>query len=129
MQFNVHVRRWVAWWFYVGIVCGGVALANILGRDLTRSQERILLLIGALHWLLGGVVCWAFDAVKFRSAPPQSIQKKNVPPAPETEWHPASDFLLPGRRRSLLPPSAAFSRHPRRSGANSLPTSSARHSH
>src|SRR4249919_1227123 len=60
MQVRVRVRRWVMWWFYVGVFCGGIALANIFGRDLTRAQERVLLLIGVLHWLLGGVVCWAF---------------------------------------------------------------------
>ena len=32
MHFRVRIRHWVAWWFYVGVVCGVIALVNILGR-------------------------------------------------------------------------------------------------
>jgi hypothetical protein len=113
------------WWFYVGVFCGGVAVANILGRDLTRPQEKLLLLIGVLHWLLGGVVCWAFESVQIRQIPPEQEHKKSTEAPPPSEWHPASDFLLPGFRRSLLPPSVALSRRPRRSGQDSLPASGA----
>ena len=109
MQVHVRIRRWVIWWFYVGVICGAVALANIFGHDLTHPQERILLLIGALHWLLGGVVCWAFEGVQIRQKEPEP--KREALRAPDlTEWHPASDFLLPGGRHSLLPPSKALSR-------------------
>jgi hypothetical protein len=102
MHIHLRIHRWVIWWFYVGVVCGAIALFNILGHNLTRAQEWILLIIGAAHWLLGGIVCWAFESV--------SIQPPHAPPVPkpanatpETEWHPASDFLLPGGRHSLLP--------------------------
>ncbi|MCU1238217.1 MAG: hypothetical protein JWP63_6184 [Candidatus Solibacter sp.] len=126
MHYNIRVRRWVAWWFFVGIICGGIALANIFGRDLTGAQEKVLLLIGALHWVLGGIVCWAFDSVQIRETPPEPPLEKVVQPLSETEWHPASDFLLPGRRRSILPASVALSRRPRRSAPDSLPRSAAR---
>jgi hypothetical protein len=59
MHFNVRIRRWVLWWFYVGIVCGAAALGNILGKNLTREQEHIVLIIGLMHWAVGGAVCWA----------------------------------------------------------------------
>jgi len=63
---HIHVRihRWVVWWFYVGAVCGVTALVNILGRDLTRTQELIILIFGVLHWLLGGLVCWVLGVFK-----------------------------------------------------------------
>jgi hypothetical protein len=125
MQLHVHVRRWVVWWFYVGVICGGIALANIFGRDLTRPQEKVLLLIGALHWLLGGIVCWAFESVRILHVPPGPARQKTVEVPAESEWHPASDFLLPGFRRSLLPPSIALNRRPRKSEPGSLPASDA----
>jgi hypothetical protein len=104
MHIHLRIHRWVIWWFYVGVVCGAIALVNILGHNLTGAQDRILLIIGAAHWLLGGIVCWAFESVKVepRHSSPTPVQKQ-VNKAPETEWHPASDFLLPGGRHSLLP--------------------------
>jgi hypothetical protein len=104
MHIHLRIRRWVIWWFGVGVVCGALALVTILGHNLTGAQDRILLIVGTAHWLLGGIVCWVFDSVKFespRSSPPP-IQKP-VGTVPQSEWHPASDFLLPGRGKSLLP--------------------------
>ncbi len=125
MQLNVRIRRWVIWWFYVGVFCGGIALANIFGRDLTPYQDRVLLLIGALHWILGGIVCWAFQSVKLEhpAPPPEPRQAAAAPVI--TEWHPASEFLLPGNRRSLLPPSVAL-RRSRKSLQDSLRVSGGR---
>jgi hypothetical protein len=95
------------WWFYVGVVCGVVALINILGRsDLTRTQERIILLIGVVHWVLGGLVCYAFDAVRIVEEGTAERLKREEPTRPRDapEWHPASDFILPGTRKRVLPP-------------------------
>ena len=116
MHIRVKVHRWVVWWFYVGVFCGGIAVANILGRDLSRPQERLLLLIGVLHWLLGGVVCWAFEGVQIHQGPRHLEPQEESPtkPSRETEWHPASDFLLPGNRHGVLPPSGALGRRPRK---------------
>jgi hypothetical protein len=105
MHIHLRVHRWVIWWIYVGVVCGAIAVVNILGHQLTGAQDRMLLIFGAAHWLLGGIVCWAFQGIKvdpLRPAPPTPIQKP-LNTALETEWHPASEFLLPGRRQSLLP--------------------------
>ena len=49
---SVRIHRWVLWWFYVGIACGAVALANIFFRDLTRTEEKVILGVGVLFWLL-----------------------------------------------------------------------------
>ena len=87
MQLKVRIRRWVIWWFYVGVFCGGIALANIFGRDLTPSQDRVLLLIGALHWILGGLVCWAFESVKFQSPEPPPGRPQTAVAPRATEWH------------------------------------------
>jgi hypothetical protein len=104
MHFHVRIHRWVLWWFYLGVAGGVVALTNILGRDLSRTQDKVILLIGVAHWALGGLVCYACDAIRIaaRSQKPNN----NEPPRvwERQEWHPASDFLLPGNRKSLLPP-------------------------
>jgi len=76
MHIHLRIHRWVVWWFYVGIVCGVIAVINILGHNLTGFQDRILIIFGAAHWLLGGLVCWAFEGIKVeerRQAPPQPI--------------------------------------------------------
>src|SRR5215831_19416136 len=110
MQMKVRVRRWVAWWFGIGVICGGIALANIFGRDLTPSQDRVLLLIGALHWILGGLVCWAFESVKLQSTEPRREQPQPADTTLAVVWHSPSEFLLPGNHRSLLPSSVALRR-------------------
>ena len=73
----LHVRRWVRWWFYVGVVCGAVALANIFFRHLARSQEEVILFLGVLHWILGGLVCWAWDGIRLEK-PGQTAQQTAV---------------------------------------------------
>ena len=100
---NLRIRRWVMWWFSIGIICGVIAVSIILGDNLTPSQERIVLLIGGAHWLLGGIVCWAFESVKVETRnKPVARQNPTESPA-ERYWHPASDFLLPGRGQRILP--------------------------
>lgn len=64
----LHVRRWVVWWFYVGVGCGAIALANIFFRQLTRTQDEVILSLGVFHWILGGLVCWAWEGVKLEKA-------------------------------------------------------------
>ena len=101
---RVHMHRWVVWWFYVGVACGAVAVVNILGRDLSRSQERLILLAGVAHWVLGGVVCYACDAIRIEESPDEPKPEEPAKEHELPEWHPASDFLLPGGRKTLLPP-------------------------
>jgi hypothetical protein len=88
----------------VGVVCGVVAVTNILERNLSRTQESILLAMGVLNWILGGLVCYACDGIRFEE--PHHTAEPKVHPRQEQEWysHSASDFLLPGNRKSLLPP-------------------------
>jgi hypothetical protein len=102
-----HVRQWVLWWLYVGVACGVIAVSNIVFGDLTRSQEHALIFLGIMHWLLGGLVCWAFGGI--RIAPPmQPPPDKHFDNAGhEEEWHAASEFLFPGGGHTLLPPSRA----------------------
>ena len=64
MHIHVRIHRWVLWWFNVGIVLGAIAVINILFRDLSRTQERIILIIGALNWLLGGLICYGYGGVR-----------------------------------------------------------------
>src|SRR5579863_1842889 len=104
MHLHIRVHRWVVWWFYVGIVCGAIAVVNILARDLMRTEDRVILVIGVLFWLLGGLVCYAYDSIQI--VKPLHDSTRDEPPriAETKEWHSASDFLLPGGRKSLLPP-------------------------
>ncbi len=103
MHIHLRIQRWVVWWFYVGVVCGVIALSIILGHQFTRAQEGILLLLGVAHWLLGGFVCWAFESVRVEARQAPAAAQKPTKITVDTEWHPASDFLLPGGRHSVLP--------------------------
>ncbi|MEO8597194.1 MAG: hypothetical protein ABI759_28000 [Candidatus Solibacter sp.] len=100
---HLRIRRWVLWWFGFGVICGVIALSEIMGHEFTTAQDKLLLALGAAHWLLGGIVCWAFASVKIEAQRPPASTSKTAPTAPEHFSHPASDFLLPGGRRSLLP--------------------------
>jgi hypothetical protein len=77
-------------------------MINILFRHLTPVQEELALIMGAVHWGLGGVVCYYWDGIQFHAPPHPPEHATN--PAPQTEWHAASDFVLPGGRKSILPP-------------------------
>jgi hypothetical protein len=104
MHIHARVHRWVLWWFYVGIACGAVALVNIFGRNLSRKQEDIVLLMGVAHWVLGGLVCYGCDGIRIAPRPPEPKRSEPAPPPEIQEWHSASDFVLPGTRKHLLPP-------------------------
>jgi hypothetical protein len=121
LHFHLRLQRWIVWWFYVGIVCGVIALANIFFRHLSETQIKLVLIFGVLHWVLGGVICYCVEGVKLVPPRDQAVQ----PPAPgaplDAEWHSASDFLLPGTRKSILPTEYWRSRMTR--GATHFPTS------
>jgi hypothetical protein len=104
MHVHVKIHHWVMWWFYLGVICGVVALINIFFRDLTPTQVKLVLVFGVLHWVLGGVVIYCCDGVKIET-PAGPPTKASLPDASlQTEWHSASDFIHPGSRKSLLPP-------------------------
>jgi hypothetical protein len=89
----------------LGVVCGIVAVTNILEHNLTRAQEKVLILTGIMNWILGGLICYASEGIRIEK--PSHPQEKVAPkalPVHDEEWHAASDFLLPGNRKSLLPP-------------------------
>jgi hypothetical protein len=103
MFIHFRIRRWVLWWICIGLVCGVVAVINILSRNLTRTQEEVLLVMGVMHWVLGGIGCYFYDSVQIQK-PTQDMKDDQHKAEQQSEWHEASDFLLPGGRRSLLPP-------------------------
>jgi hypothetical protein len=105
MFVHFRIRRWVLWWFYIGIACGVVAIINILSRNLTRTQEEVLIGMGVMHWVLGGIACYFYDSVQTDNPTQESPHnKEQKEERQKEEWHEASDFLLPGGRQSLLPP-------------------------
>ena len=65
MVIRLHLR--VVWWFCLGVFGGVLALGNIFLLNLTRLDERVILLFGLAHWLLGGLVCWALEGVKLET--------------------------------------------------------------
>jgi len=87
----------------LGVVLGAIALVNILFRDLTRAQDKVILIIGIMHWVLGGLVCWAFDGIRITPVPPV-VHDRPSRIDDAREWHFASEFILPGGRKSILPP-------------------------
>ena len=102
-HFHLHIQHWVVWWFYVGVVCGIIALTNIFFRHLSETQTKLVLVFGVLHWALGGVVCYCVDGVKIAAPPAHAPQAPMANVVPDSEWHYASDFLLPGNRQRVLP--------------------------
>ena len=105
LHHRVHIHRWVVWWMVVGVVCGIVAVTNIMEHNLTRAQERVLILTGILNWILGGVICYAREGIRIeKPSLPQSRATLKALPHDDEEGHAASDFVLPGSRKSLLPP-------------------------
>lgn len=104
MHVHLRIHHWVLWWIGIGAVLGAISLLNIFLRHLTRTQELMILFIGVLNWVLGGMVCWAFDGIRITKPLEAPHPAKEEQPKPDVEWHPASDFLLPGGRKSLLPP-------------------------
>jgi hypothetical protein len=104
MHIHVRIHHWVLWWFYIGVICGVVAVVNILGRNLSPTQEKVVLMVGVLFWLLGGIACYGYDGVKIEI--PDKSPRNIVEPATsrQLEWHYASEFVLPGNRKSILPP-------------------------
>ena len=73
----LKVRRWVLWWFCLGVICGGTAVINVFVRDLTHAQDSVILFVGVVFWLLGGLVCWAWEGIQLQST--NAAEK----PAPE----------------------------------------------
>jgi hypothetical protein len=104
MHVRVRIHRWVIWWFCVGVAAGAVALVNIMVRDLPRTQERTVLIVGVLHWLVGGIFCYGFEGIKIEESPKPRRIREVLPVQRLNEWHSPSEFLLPGKRKSLLPP-------------------------
>src|SRR5689334_4483162 len=101
VHIHLRIRRWVLWWLGLGVITGAIALLNILARDLTRSQDHWILIVGILHWVLGGIVCWALEGIRVQNAPPPARNEPtriqvSAPPTLEKEWYPASAFLVPG---------------------------------
>ncbi len=78
-------------------------MTNVFFRHLSETQVKLVLVFGVLHWVMGGVVCYCIDGVKIvaprHDAPPPPQRSGSL----DSEWHSASDFLLPGNRKSILP--------------------------
>jgi hypothetical protein len=91
MHIHVRIHHWVFWWFYVGIVLGAIALVNILFRDLSRGQERTILIVGVMHWLLGGLVCYSCEGIQIER--PRNLPRNDDSAAwrregrSQMEWH------------------------------------------
>jgi hypothetical protein len=104
MHYHVRIHHWVVEWFLIGVVCGIVALVNILARTLSPTQVDLTLFFGVLYWGIGGVICYAHEHLKIEQPMRYCREPSERGISEQREWHAASDFLLPGNRKSLMPP-------------------------
>jgi len=86
----------------IGVLAGIVAVVNILFRHLTHQQISWLLIFGLVNWGLGGLICYATEAIRIEEPPPQRKSPPKILILPDHEWHSASEFRLPGSGRLLL---------------------------
>lgn len=94
MDVRIRVQHWVIWWLYTGVALGVIAIGNILGRDLSRGQIKIILFLGVIFWVLGGMVCYALQAVHFEHpSPPTRASAKR-----RTRKRMARRFRFPAAR-------------------------------
>jgi hypothetical protein len=98
VDIHIRIERWVIWWIGLGLAVGFIAVANMIGRNLSRSQEDVLWAVGALNWFLGGLVCWSLRAVQVQRV---NESTPHLDPPNEKEWHSPSDFVIPGARHVL----------------------------
>ena len=81
LHLRVRIHRWVVSWMIIGVVCGVVAITNILEHNLTRAQEGILIAVGILNWMLGGLVCYALEGVRIEESHPPAPKPSGRRPA------------------------------------------------
>jgi hypothetical protein len=84
MHIHLRIHHWVLWWFSIGIVFGVVAMVNIFTRNLTRTQDHTILLVGIIFWALGGVVSWASEGIQQHHWPPPPAR---APARPSEQAH------------------------------------------
>ena len=104
MHYHLRIHHWVVEWFFVGVICGIVALVNIFARTVSPGQIDIILFFGVLYWAIGGVICYAHEHLKIEQPSRYNRTTSEHQVREQREWHAASDFLLPGNRKSLIPP-------------------------
>ena len=105
MAVHLRVRHWVVVWFWLAVIFGAVALVNVVVRDLPRTEDKVVAVVSAFFWLIGGVFCYAVDGITIENKRTGEVPDHPASPfTVNTEWHSASDFLYPGNRKSLLPP-------------------------
>jgi hypothetical protein len=103
MDFHLRVRRWVFDWFVIGVVCGIVVLVNVFFRKPSADDVALSLFFGGLYWVIGGIICYGLEGVKFE--PPHAVEHGEtiMTTADQRQYHCASDFVLPGNSRHLFP--------------------------
>lgn len=99
MDFHLRVRHWVVDWFIIGVVCGAVALVNILFHRAAPDDVALSLFFGALYWIIGGVVCYCVEGVQVEAQHHAEHGATILSAKDQREYHCASDFLLPGLHR------------------------------
>jgi hypothetical protein len=98
----VRFHRWVFWWFCLGIFGGIIALGNIFFLDLTHLEVKVILFFGLAHWLLGSLVCWAWEGVKLEPEKPVANAVRTSVLAEKQEQNIAAELIR--RQNRLVPP-------------------------
>ena len=104
MRIYPRVHHWPVWWLYAAAICAVVALVNVVDRDLSSVQLKVVIIIGALFWLLAGLGCYGYEDVRTGIPPKAPLTSRVLKELQQREWHAASEFVLPGNRKSVLPP-------------------------
>src|ERR1700689_4334161 len=100
MHIHTPFPRWVVWWLYAGLVFGVVILTNIFLHTRSAADEELILSMGLLHWVLAGFVCYGYGGIQVRGSSQQGLSGVQGDASRQGEWHPASDFVLPGNHRN-----------------------------
>ncbi len=98
MRIHVHMHHWVKVWILVGIICGAVAVANIFSRHLTDTQVDWILAVGVLNWVVGGLICYLWDAVEIY------IPSRSRRLSPRGESRYGSGLVAHDHHEHMLPP-------------------------
>lgn len=77
MDIRLRVHHWVVWWFWLAVIFSGVSLLNVLVRNLTRPQDKVVAIVSALFWVIGGIFCYAVEGVQVEHRR-ETVRKKRI---------------------------------------------------
>jgi hypothetical protein len=102
MRFQTRIQHWIVDWLWLGMVCIIVALVNIFARPFSDRTASLVLFFTGLSWVIGGIICYGFEGIKPPLPSGKAHSETPAGDAPVQEWHSASDFVIPGTRKTFI---------------------------